>query len=80
MGDVSGVINVGALDPEVVFLYFEVEQKMGDGWDINEFVYLDNVLITSDGIVGDIGPSPLAVSPGGKRTTTWAGLKASRAE
>ncbi|GIX07032.1 MAG: hypothetical protein KatS3mg115_1435 [Candidatus Poribacteria bacterium] len=65
-------------DPTSVFLYFEVEQKLDAGWNLNEFVYLDNVLIVSDSIQGDLGPAPLTVGPQGKAAVVWGALKALR--
>ena len=74
-GKAEGILNAGTIDPKEVYIYFEVEH---DDWAINEFVYLDNVVITSDSIEGNIGPGKLAVAPMGKLASTWGTLKLHR--
>jgi len=71
LGEASGTLNVGQLDPTNIYVYFIPEQESG----INEFTYYDNVSISSPSIEGIIGHKE-AVEPGDKLSTTWGQIKA----
>jgi hypothetical protein len=77
-GKAEGLLNVGALNPSEVYLYFELEQKLDAKWNLNEFAYLDNVLVASDSIQGNVGPSPLSVGPRGRLALQWAAIRRGR--
>lgn len=62
--EAEGDIDIGGMDPKVVYVYFEVWTPSGNPTS------LDNVSITSPSIEGN-----LAVDKEGKLSTTWGRLK-----
>jgi len=70
LGEASGILNVGQLDPKTIYIYFIAEQESG----INEFTCYDNVSISSPSIEGNLGHKE-PIEPKGKLVTTWANIK-----